>query len=208
MNPSNRSQRLFIEMGTALQLDHEDPDRSVSGELIGMQVGKYLIVRLSEKNWKKSRFKAGEHLTTKYILSNDVFGFKVHIIRTVKTPDFLVFLEYPEDVQSCNIRSEKRVECFLPVRLVLDDTELSGAVVNMNKNGCLAMVDGCPELECCRLTPVTLHLPYGQFDDLTLNGDIMSATRQGNQTRFGILFEDLDGYARKVLATLVPALNF
>ena len=54
---NNPSQRLFIELGTTLQMEPEDPDRAVSGELLGMQVGKYLIVRMSEKNWKKSSIK-------------------------------------------------------------------------------------------------------------------------------------------------------
>ncbi len=197
-----------MELGTALQLEPEDPERAVSGELIGMQVGKYLIVQMSEKNWKKSRLNAGEHLSVKYILSNDVFGFKVHIIRTIENPDFLIFLEYPEDVKSCNIRAKKRVDCFLPANLSLDAHELSGIIVNINKNGCLILVDGCPELDCCKLTPITISLPYGQFDNLTLKGEVRTTTCKDGQTSFGVLFDDLDGFAKKVLATLVPALNF
>ncbi len=201
------SQRLFIELGTTLQLAPEDPDRSVSGELLGMQVGKYLIVRMSEKNWKKSRLKDKEPLNVKYLLSDDVFGFKAQIIRTIQNPDFLIFLEYPRDVKSCNIRSKKRVECFLPARIILDKTDLSGVIININKNGCLALIDGCPELDCCRTTPVTIHLPYGQFDTLALKGEVRTTHKQGDQTRFGILFEDLDGFSKRVLTTLVPALN-
>ncbi|MCG8636328.1 MAG: flagellar brake protein [Desulfobacterales bacterium] len=204
----NRSQRLFMELGTALQLEPEDPERAVSGELIGMQVGKYLIVQMSERNWKKSRLNSGENLSVKYILSNDVLGFKVHIIRTIQNPDFLIFLEYPDDVKSCNIRAKKRVDCFLPANLTLDAHELSGIIVNINKNGCLILVDGCPELDCCKTTPITINLPYGQFDNLTLEGEVRTTTRKDGQTSFGVLFEDLDGYAKKVLATLVPALNF
>ena len=204
----NRSQRLFMELGTALQLEPDDPERAVSGELIGMQVGKYLIVQMSERNWKKSRLNSGENLSVKYILSNDVLGFKVHIIRTIQNPDFLIFLEYPDDVKSCNIRAKKRVDCFLPANLTLDAHELSGIIVNINKNGCLILVDGCPELDCCKTTPITINLPYGQFDNLTLEGEVRTTTRKDGQTSFGVLFKDLDGYARKVLATLVPALNF
>lgn len=210
MNPSpfNRSQRLFIELGTALQLDPGDSERAVPGELIGMRVGEYLIVQLSGKNWARGRFNAQEILAVKYILSNDVFGFKTRIIRTIQTPDFLVFLEYPEDVTSCNIRTEKRVECFLPARIFVDGQEVSGVIVNINKSGCLAQVDGCPELDCCATTPVTIQLPYGQFDTLTLSGEVRTTACKAGQSRFGISFDALDGFSKKVLATLVPALNF
>ena len=209
MNQSltNKSQRLFLELGTALQLSPENPDRAVSGELMGMRVGQYLIVRISERNWHKAAPAPEESLQVRYILSDDVLGFKTRILQTVENPDYLIFLAYPEDVQSCNIRSKKRVECFLPVRMTLENNSLDAVIVNINKNGCLAQVENCPEIDCCRLAPVILNLPYGQFDTLTLKGDIRTESRQGNQARFGILFEDLDGFSQKVLSTLVPALN-
>jgi len=196
-----------MELGTALQMEPETPDRAVSGELMGMRVGQYLIVRISDKNWKKSRFKDKEHLRVKYILSDDVFGFKTHIIRTIQNPDYLIFLAYPQDVKSCNIRAKKRVECFLPATLFLDGNELPAIIVNINKNGCLIQVEDSPELDCCKTTPVTLKLPYGQFDTLTLTGEVRTETREGRLSKFGILFEDLDGFSKKVLSTLVPALN-
>lgn len=205
--PFNRSQRLFIELGTSLRLEPEDPDRAISSELIGMQVGKYLIVQMADRSWEKSCLKSGELLKVKYLLSDDVFGFNSHIIRTIKDPDYLLFLEYPKEVESCNIRSKKRVDCFLPVRLSLDETCLNGVIVNLNKNGCLCMVDNCPPLDCCRMTPVVLQLPYGQFETLSIKGDIRSSQLEGSQTRFGILFDNLDNYSKKVLATLVPALK-
>jgi len=205
---THRSQRLFLELGTALQLSPDDPDRAVSGELIGMRVGQYLIVRVSEKNWHKATPVPDESLQVRYILSDDVLGFKTRILRTVQNPDYLIFLAYPQDVESCNIRSEKRVECFLPARMILDNHPMDTIVININKSGCLAQVEDCPKLDCCRLTPVTIKLPYGQFDTLTLEGDIRTETRKGNQAKFGILFQDLDGFSKKVLATLVPALKF
>ena len=205
---TNKSQRLFLELGSALQLSPEDPDRAVAGELMGMRVGQYLIVRVSEKNWHKAGPTPDETLQVRYILSDDVLGFNTRIIRTVQNPDYLIFLAYPEDVESCNIRSQKRVECFLPTQMILDNHSLESIIININKNGCLAQVENCPKLECCRLTPVTLKLSYGQFDTLTLEGDIRTETRKGTLSKFGILFKDLDGFSRKVLATLVPALNF
>lgn len=209
MNQSiiNKSQRLFLELGTALQLEPDTPERSVSGELMGMRVGEYLICRLSEKNWQQAGFTSDEHLRVKYILADDVLGFRTRIIRTIQNPDFLIFLAYPQDVSSCNIRAEKRVECFLSAELDLDGQTLACVIANINKNGCLTLVENCPELDCCRLTPVTLKLPYGQFDTLTLAGEIRTESRQGTQARFGIFFDDLDGFSKKVLATLVPALN-
>lgn len=203
----NRSQRLFIELGTTLLLEPEDPERGVSSQLIGMDVGKYLIVQIADQNGEKSRLTAGEPLKVKYILSDDVFGFNSHIIRTIQDPDDLLFLEYPQNVESCNIRAKKRVECFLPIQIRMEEECLEGVIVNINKNGCLCMVDNSVPLECCQTTPVTLQLAYGQFESLSIKGEIRSSRMDGSQTRFGILFDELGNFSKQVLTTLVPALK-
>lgn len=206
-NDINRSQRLFIELGTALLLEPEALDRTTSSQLIGMQVGRYLIVQLSENNWVRSRLKKGETLAAKYILSDDVYGFNTRIIRTIEDPDYLLFLAYPDNVESCNIRSEKRVECFLPVRLTLDKQTLKGVIININRSGCLCRVDNCPEIDANAESELHLELNYGRFETLSLVSEIRSTRVKENQTLFGLQFNNLDAFSKKVLSTLVPALK-
>lgn len=201
----NRSQRLFIELGTSLLLEPEDPDRGVASELIGMQVGKYLIVQ-ADQSWGKTRLMDGEHLKVKYILSDDVFAFKSHIIRTLKDPDYLLFLEYPNAVTSCNIRAQKRVECFLPIQIHMGETCLNGTIFNINKKGCLCTVDNSPLMDSSKTNRIHLDLPYGQ-ESLSIKGEIKNSHREENQTRFGILFDPLDTFSKNVLTSLVPALR-
>jgi hypothetical protein len=203
----NRSQRLFIELGTALLLEPETPDRSASSQLIGMQVGRYLIVQLAERSWKRSRLSTDETLHARYILSDDVFEFKTKIIRIIEDPDYLLFLDYPKVVESCNIRSEKRVECFLPVRMTLDTFCFNGIITNINRNGCLCMVDDIPGFDSCSTEYLTLNLPYGRVDTLSIKARIRSTRKKGNQISFGLLFENLEGFSKNVLSALVPALK-
>jgi hypothetical protein len=203
----NRSQRLFIELGTALLLEPDTPERAATSQLIGMQVGSYLIVQLTENNWLQTRLTVGETLAARYVLSDDVFEFKTRVIRMIDDPDFLLFLDYPEVVNSCNIRTEKRVECFLPVRITLDRFCLSGVIVNINQNGCLCMVDNGPFPDPCSLEHLTLNLPYGQTETLSIKADIRSIRKRGTQTSIGLIFKNLDGFSKNVLSALVPALK-
>jgi len=203
----NRSQRLFIELGTALLLEPDTPERAATSQLIGMQVGSYLIVQLTENNWLQTRLTVGETLAARYVLSDDVFEFKTRVIRMIDDPDFLLFLDYPEVVNSCNIRTEKRVECFLPVRITLDRFCLSGVIVNINQNGCLCMVDNGPFPDPCSLEHLTLNLPYGQTETLSIKADIRSIRKRGTQTSIGLMFKNLDGFSKNVLSALVPALK-
>jgi hypothetical protein len=203
----NRSQRLFIELGTALLLEPDTPERAATSQLVGMQVGSYLIVQLTENNWLQTRLTVGEILAARYVLSDDVFEFKTRVIRMIDDPDFLLFLDYPEVVNSCNIRTEKRVECFLPVRITLDTFCLSGVIVNINRNGCLCMVDNGPFPDPCALEHLTLNLPYGQTETLSIKAHIRSIRKRGTQTSIGLMFKNLDGFSKNVLSALVPALK-
>ncbi len=203
----NRSQRLFIELGTALLLEPDTPERSATSQLIGMQVGSYLIVQLTENNWGQTQLTVGETLSARYVLSDDVFEFKTSVIRMIDDPDYLLFLDYPEVVNSCNIRTEKRVECFLPVRITLDRFCVSGVIVNINQNGCLCMVDNAPFTDTCSLEQMNLDLLYGQSQTLSIKADIRSIRKKGTQTSMGLMFKNLDGFSKNVLSALVPALK-
>jgi hypothetical protein len=229
-NPSdiNQSQRLFIELGTSLllepmllesiDLDPTDLDpidlepmhlgRSVTGQLIGMRVGKYLIVHLSDNNWTKSLLKGGDHLQVKYVCSDDVFGFDTQVMTIVEEPDRLLFLDYPDEVESCNIRSRKRVECYICVEMVLEDgTARKGVVLNINDNGCLCMVDGLRFEDVSRNSQVSLRFPYAQFDTLFTMAVVKSIGSDNGKLKIGLMFEGLDPYSRTILSTLVPGLK-
>jgi len=203
----NRSQRLFIELGTALLLEPETPDRAVTSQLIGMQVGSYLIVQLAENNWIQARLSEDESLSARYILSDDVFKFKTTVIRMLKDPDYLLFLSYPDVVKSCNVRAEKRVECFLPVSITLETDCLSGVIVNINQKGCLCVVEDGKFPDSRSSDHLTLSLPYGQSEILDIKTNIRSIRKKKTQTSIGLMFRNLDGFSKNVLSALVPALK-
>ena len=212
MNPEaspGRSQRLFIELGTALLLEPQGVDTSISSQLTGMQVGKYLIAQISPGDTAGYVFETDQIVHVKYILSNDVMGFKTRIIQILESPDYLIFMEYPQEVKSVNIRADKRMECFLPVRLEIRDQMLPGHVIDINTGGCgcLCHAPAWEAAQGVRGTPLNLHLAYGQFESLTLKGEVRSQRQDGSQVTLGILFDKLDGFSQKVISSLVPSLK-
>jgi hypothetical protein len=205
----NRSQRLFIELGTPLLLEPEDPEKSTSGELVGMQVGGYLIVQLTEAGWKKLEPPGRGSLKVRYLCSGDVFGFDSTLLRAIEQPDLLVFLSYPEEVESCNVRSQVRVNCYLPVQVNVPGREPArGAIVNIHQDGCLCRLETAgftgADLEA---GTIRLGLDYALGASLALRGGIRSVRAEGGVLHLGIRFDSLDGYTKTVLTTLVPALK-
>jgi hypothetical protein len=209
-NPSyiNQSQRLFIELGTPLLLEPRDQGGSVPSQLIGMRVGKYLIVHLPDNNWTKSSLKSGDPLLVKYVCSDSVFGFDSRVMTIIEEPDRLLFLNYPQEVESCNIRSRTRIECYISVELILEGgMATKGVVLNINENGCLCMVDGLKFEDVSRNSRVSLRFPYAQFDTLFTMAVVKSLGSDNGKLKVGLMFEGLDAYSRTILSTLVPGLK-
>lgn len=123
-------------------------------------------------------------------------------------PDNLVFLQYPDRVESCNIRMHSRVECFLPIHVRTDDHQDAGVITNISAKGCMCMVDYFKSWENISGKKIELLLSYANFDTLAIPGQIRSVQVIGEQMKLGIRFDEVDPFLQSVLETLVPALRF
>ncbi len=201
-------QRLFIELGTSLQIETCSRTEFLSGKLIGMKVGAYLIVNFSGIKSDIISLVAEEPIHVKYVSQDDIFNFSSRILMVLDQPDNLVFLEYPTRVESCNIRTHSRVECFLPVHVKTDDHQDAGVIINISAKGCLCMVDHFKSWENINGKAIEILLSYVNLDTLSIPAEIKSVQVIGTQMKLGILFDDVDQFLQSVLETLVPALRF
>ncbi|MCF6248274.1 MAG: PilZ domain-containing protein, partial [Desulfobacula sp.] len=143
----------------------------------------------------------------KYVNLEDIFNFSSIVITILDQPDHLVFLQYPDMVESCNIRSHKRVECFLPIHATIGDQHISGVVTNISPKGCLCTIDHFKSWENNNVQHIHLFFPYGDLETLSITGDVRSTQIQGSRIKLGIKFNEVDQFSQSVLATLVPALR-
>ena len=202
----NKSQRLFIELGTSLLLEPEDREINISCELIGMLVGEYLIVRLAVDQLPVDFADKDNRIDVKYLCSGDVFGFTSRPIHSIDVPDTLLFLEYPETVDSCNVRAKERVECFLPVQVVIGDSAMEATVVNINIDGCLCVIDNYEGPVSLVEEEITVQFPYAGSNLLSVSGQIRSIRKQSLKLSLGIHFAEMDNFSRSILGALIPAM--
>ena len=207
-HPIDFSQRLFIELGTALLIEIGKKKKALSSKLIGMKVGGYLIVDVSAIESDAEALPMEEKVQVRYVNQDDIFHFSSHILMTLNQPDNLIFLHYPDKVESCNIRSHRRVNCFMQIHVKSDGRRDSAVITNISAQGCLCSMDRFPSWENINGQKIELLLPYGDRELLTVSGEVKSAQIQGTQIKLGVQFIEMDGYSQSVLATLVPAIRF
>ena len=205
-HPIDFSQRLFIELGTALLI--ETGEKALSSKLIGMKVGAYLIVDVSGVEPEMAALATEETVRVRYVNQDDIFRFSSRILMTLDQPDHLIFLHYPDKVESCNIRSHKRVDCFMQIHVKSEGRRDPAVITNISAKGCLCSMDRFPSWEKISGRKIELLFPYGDTDLLTLSGEVKSSQIQGTQIKLGVQFIEMEGYSRSVLSTLVPAIRF
>lgn len=113
----------------------------------------------------------GNTMTVRYIHSGTVLGFTVPIMHVSFTPVPLLFLEYPERIESFNLRKDGRVSCLFPAYVVQDVQDAgvySGALSDISKSGCSITLP----MEKNRVVSVEID------DHLTLRCPLLFASEQ------------------------------
>jgi hypothetical protein len=199
------SQRLFIELGTSLLI--ETGKLSLSSKLIGMKVGAYLIVDISGTEADVMALPKKEKVQVRYV-NQSVFHFSSHIIMVLDQPDDLGFLQYPDNVESFNIRRHKRVACFMQIQVKSEGRLDVAVITNISATGCLCSMSHFPSWQQIVDQRIEILFPYGDHELLKIPGVVKSTHVQGTQIKLGVEFTEMDDYCQSILATLVPAIRF
>lgn len=189
-----------MNIGTIFRLQIKGVKRRLSSELIGIEDGTYLIVKLpplhTMENVSTLLIK-GNEIAVKYMYKGTIFGFQSQIIDLIYNPFKLVFIEYPKKIESFDFRGHKRVECFLPANIRIAEHKIEGCITDISKAGCLFDVE-VSKLESSRKLlelkdeiSVNFQLP-GVEQELSVTAKQSSIKSDAENVRIGIEFVNMD----------------
>lgn len=210
---------LFIEIGMQLIMKSCSTNESVTCELIGMRCGEYLILRIQKDDYSDEFHTKGKPITVTNTYAGCVFGFSSRIIRHISLPDKLFFVEYRQSLESqeavrdcsvsvlrnCNMRSSKRIDCFVPVHLSSGGTVFEAKVDNISTTGCRCLVAD----DVFNHNNIEVHtLITIQFSNtLSIDGKVSVVRRQFlHSHHVGISFTNIDDDTKRKLMELIPSL--
>ena len=70
-----------------------------------------------------------------------MFGFQSQIIELIRSPLKLVFIKYPEEIESVDFRGNERIVCFLPANLKIAENIIEGGITDISRAGCLSVIE-------------------------------------------------------------------
>jgi len=139
----------------------------------------------------------GNEITAKYMYKGTMFGFQSPIIDLIHKPFKLVFIKYPEKIDSYDVRGYKRVECFLPANIKIAEHIIEGCITDISRAGCLFVIE-TPEhesrvnvLELSKEVRIGFNLP-GIAEELSVDAKQKSFKKDTEGTSIGIEFIKID----------------
>lgn len=136
----------------------------------------------------------GNMMTIRYIHSGTVLGFSTQIMHVSFTPFPLLFLEYPEHIESFNLRKDGRVACLFPALVVHDATSYTGVLSDISKSGCsISLPSGENQAVTVEIDDrLTLRCPLlFAADQAEIFCNIKRINKNGTKVELGLKFTEI-----------------
>jgi c-di-GMP-binding flagellar brake protein YcgR len=191
-----------MKIGATLKLQIGGTDARLTSELIGVEEDKYLIIRMppvpsvgTVSNLLSLLYK-GNTVVVRYMHRGTLFGFKSRIYHVIIDPVKLIFLEYPKKVEDHNLRTHRRVDCYLPASAGIAGNTIEGAITDISREGChftveKSKVESSLILQIDSVIDISFQLP-GVGKKLIIAAKQKIIKKDKNSINIGIEFINMD----------------
>lgn len=202
----NKTEGIYIDIGTKVYLEIEGVNFSVTSIFIGMLKDEFMIVTLP-KRYKsvKNKLFPGNRMVVKYLHDGSVYAFQSSVIELITNPIRALAIEYPKIVQERELRVIKRNNVIIPGRVEAKKTEFSVLVNDISKNGCSFIYQN-NKSNIASLRDGDILRVYCQFpgvsDEVGVMACVRNVRREKGQLSVGAEFQDI------TTAFLTPLMHF
>lgn len=181
----------------------------IKSAVIGMDKGRYLIVRISDQDLIgsfRSELVKESPMTLKFLHNNIIYGFSTEIIAVVSAPAKLFFVAYPEKIDTAVQQQKTRFECVLPATSMLGNDIIDMVIVDLSREGCLCRIKVAgPKgeylyrfLQVDKKVDIIVQFP-GSDTKYDLTGRVRNISKDPDRIMLGVMFEGIpDGTKTRI----------
>lgn len=209
--------RLSIEVGSQLQVEIEGIPSRHQTTFLGMELFEYLIIKIPVFPHKirlgdiKHKLFPGNQITVRYLYEGSVFGFQTKLIEALFMPKRWLVLEYPEAIAQHDLRSEKRIDSFLPTTTNIKDKETQGIIVDINQNGCRYLIKAVKDMKFPPVQmddQITLRCQFpGEQDEQVVSGIVKNIKRDSQEMALGIQFRKMTDNLYDIISLYISTIG-
>ena len=192
---------LSMNLSTTLRIHVDGSKARLASELIGIEEGKYLIIKMPpiySVADDSSLICKGNTVSVRYMHKGSIFGFQSNIIDVIYNPAKLIFLEYPKIVKDYDLRVFTRIDCLLPAKVIISDRTIDGSITNISREGCQFVTktskieNNTGLMETNNEISLSFQLP-GVEKELSVTAKHQTISKDKNNVIIGAKFVGIDG---------------
>jgi len=194
-NEKEMPKGIGVEWGMRLQLRLRNFTESYWSTLVGMDRGQYLICTTPRIPGIWVAVNGHEEAVIRYLYRGVVYGFKSRLLNLIDEPFRLLFLSYPENIETVNLRQHQRIPCLVPATAKKDDAVYNGVLLDLSLTGCCFAFDTASDDEEPGIGPGQEIGVSFQVAGLTgspmINVEVVNVRKRGRKVTIGGSFKDL-----------------
>lgn len=128
-----------IRPGTQVVIEAGGLNKRFRTRYIGQERGHYFLIRMPTAVASTNLYEylyTGNTIVVRYIKDGKIWGFASEIQGHIAKPQPLLFLDFPTQVESHNLRQAPRIDCHFPVTSLIRGIDVDCIITDISPRGC------------------------------------------------------------------------
>jgi len=180
---------------------------------VGWEKGRYVQIKLPPKLDLLDHIYTDKPVIVRYLhVGGEVHAFKTVIQTVIHSPYRIIFLDFPSQVETINLRKVERVDCFIPAKFTVGDIQAPGYVLNLSQGGTRVSIDRGSHGLREKIVPeaaisCAFRLPAAADQDLTAEGVIKKIFQDRDKHIFSVEFSVIGKDAQKSIQVYIDEIH-
>ncbi len=181
-----------IPIGLVLQAQLSNGDPRFRCRYLGMKPGDYLILQMPGIPGLREKLISRCNLILRFLISGKIYGFRSTVLGHTLRPAPMLFISYPNSLETLNLRKSERIETFIECEAEINDQIVRGVVLDLSSDGCRISIEHLSLAHTQLLQPETvLQLRFSlgnNSQDLLVTSEIVTVKTDNESSEAGIRF--------------------
>ena len=189
----DKRNKIYVKTGLEMSLTAGDGSFCGKCTYVGQIRDKYIVVTPPpDFPALENKLLQADQIMVRYLFEKDIFEFPSKLMEVQHSPLTLLILQFPVSVEKKELRSQKRINCFISAKLEINDETQDGIIKDISKSGCRCVFENSGKLEKALQIDDQIALAFGFpgiFDRQEVMGKIKDIRKKESRLDVGIEFE-------------------
>jgi hypothetical protein len=191
----DKRNKIYVKTGVEMSLTAGNPGFCEKCTYVGQKRDQYIVVT-PPPDFAALEIKLlkADPITVRYSFEGNIFEFSSKLIEIKYEPLMLLLLQFPVSIEKKELRSQKRICCFISATMEINDETQDGIIKDISKFGCRFIFETSGKLEKAVRIDDQIALAFdfpGIPDRQEIMGKIKDVRRNESRLDVGIKFSSI-----------------